>query len=74
MKTHYVTFRTMSCTKFDNFTQVITSAVLWLLNYQTEEGAFVETAAYSESPFHRPMFPDPKADIYRDDNDLTCAA
>ena len=37
----------------------MTSAVLWLLNYQTEEGAFVETDGYSESPFHRPMSPPP---------------
>ena len=35
----------------------MTSAVLWLLNYQTQEGAFVETNAYAESPFHRPMTP-----------------
>ena len=48
--------------------QVITSAVLWLLNYQTQEGAFLETKEYADSPFHRPMSPDPAGDMYRDDD------
>jgi hypothetical protein len=36
--------------------QVITSAVLWLLNYQSSDGAFIETEAYSGfGAFHSPM-------------------
>ena len=33
---------------------VVSSAVMWLLNYQTEEGSFVETEHYPH-PLHKPM-------------------
>ena len=35
--------------------QVITSGVLWLLNYQTESGAFLEFGHYRSEPLHRAM-------------------
>ncbi len=28
---------------------------MWLLNYQTAEGAFIETEHYLETPLHWPM-------------------
>ena len=35
---------------------VVGSAVMWLLNYQTEEGAFTETEHYPpDKPLHKPM-------------------
>lgn len=37
--------------------QVITSAVLWVLNYQSVEGAFFETREYQDAPLHKVMTP-----------------
>ena len=30
---------------------------MWMLNYQTLDGAFVETEHYSQIPLHHPMAP-----------------
>ncbi|TRY72565.1 hypothetical protein TCAL_06513 [Tigriopus californicus] len=36
---------------------IITSAVLWVLNYQSAEGAFFETQEYQDAPLHKVMTP-----------------
>ena len=38
-----------------NYSQVISSGVLWLLNYQRPDGSFVETSAYRATPPHFPI-------------------
>ncbi len=40
--------------------QIVNSAVVWLLNYQTSEGAFVETEYYWQVPLHQAMAPKAK--------------
>ena len=40
---------------FPNSFQVITSGVLWLLNFQTSRGSFVEVGLYRDNPLHLPM-------------------
>ena len=41
---------------------VFGSAVMWILNYQSEEGAFYETE-YTDTPLHYAMFNDDKRNI-----------
>ena len=41
---------------------VFGSAVMWLLNYQSEEGAFYETE-YTERPLHYAMFSENRSHI-----------
>ncbi len=35
--------------------KVVTSGVLWLLNYQTSSGSFLEFGRYRQDPLHFPM-------------------
>ena len=41
--------------------EVITSSVMWLINYQDVEGEFIETDYYRDNPLHKPMAKDDKA-------------